>query len=548
MRTPFPRLRPRVRPTVANDDGFTLIEVLVSMFLLVVGVFGALAVLTQADQTQTVAQRTDVAALAAQQQIDALRSRDYRALAVKDPSTATLGSVGGHPNLGNLPTNASLSASTKGQLQDFYARDTTLSPRPGYTAPAVKIGRSSGDAAATTLVEELVDPADPLQGSRGPGGAVVEKAVPAYRVMDVALGGGQSQRVHTFTRVSWRDVSCPILDLDNPLGQVKELLANLGSLLRPSANGTGNSLYDLLLGSQGAIAKLLTGRDALVTNLLASLAPSQPTTVVGALLTALLGDNSVLASTFSALGAVLQQATSALFTPISDLAAPVGTLLSAIVSPLANRLDPLLNLVTSLSGKLTDLCDVSLADDGSGKGLLAPLQSLLPGLTKANDALAGLQRSLLEKNLLGNLIDATSNVLSGSQVSTTLPSCPILAIVDPCQTTAAVIQLVQTVTRGLTSVVTETIGPILETLTSTVTGLPQTLQAVAATIGDLPAKLAALATNADGSILNTNKNTKRITVAVWPEDQGRLVGSRPQYFTTVVANPKASLLSADEAG
>lgn len=532
-----------------HDAGFTLIEVLVSITLLVIGIFGTLTVITQADHAETTAHKADVASQAAQRVINDLRSRDYRALAVRD-STVPLGS---------LSVNAGLDADSKTKLQSFYARDTTLSFTRGLTGtatrtvPATKIGGGSSDAQDPALVEERVDPADQLQGTRNADGAVVARAAPSYQVLNIPDGTGHEQRVHVFTRVTWRDVSCPVLDLTNPLGQVSTLLNNLKGLLAPSANGTGNSLYDILLGSQGSITKLLSSKDSLVTNLLTSLAPGQSATptILGALLNVLVGDNGVLTQALTRLADVLQVVTNGLFSGVSALLAPVGQILSLVVQPLANVLDPLLNLVTGPLTKLTDLCDLNLVDDGTGHGLVAPLQQLLPALNDANTALAGLQQQLSTKNLAGNLIDAASNITSGVSASSSasgFPSCPVLFVADPCALVGGTLQLLQTLTRGLTSTITDTVAPIVTSLTSVVTGLPATLTNLVTTLRNLPTALARLVTDPSNSIVNTNKNTKRITVAVWPERNGALVGAAPQYFSTVVVNPKAALLSADQAG
>ena len=532
-------LRPHRRAASPRSDaGFTLIEVLVSMVVLAIGIGGALTVFAQADRTESVASRSDVASRAALQVMNELRTRDYKSLAVSDPTG--LGTVGGKPDLGTVPGNGTMSATAKAQLQTMFERDRTVALE-GTTFPALQIGRTG----ETTLAEPLVAPADKRQGDG--------KAVGSYRVVSVPDGTGTTVRVHVLTRVSWRDVQCPVLDLTNPLGQARKLLEDLGKLLKPSAGGNGYSLYDLLLGSKGALTSLLTSKDQLVQRLLSSISATAPaSTVLDELLASL--TNDALSPVLGFVGGALSQVTGAVFTPVAALLDPVGQLLSAVVAPLATALDPILTALTGPLSQLTDLCDLNLVDDGSGNGLIAPLQDLLPGLAKLSTTLAGLQDTLATKNLVGDLTDAASNVLAASSVSSGLPappSCPVLDLVDPCYTTWAAGNLVTTLVRGVTSIVQDTVAPLLDTVSATLTGLPSTINAVLTTAGNLPQLLGSVGNLLSGSssaILNGYKNTKRITVAAWPELNGRLLGTRPQYFSAIVANPKASLLSADQAG
>lgn len=534
----------RPSPVRRRDGGFTLIEVLVSITLLAIGIAGALTVFVHADQGENVAQKHDVAAQAARQVIDELRARDYASLAVTDPTA--WGTTGGRPTLGNAPVNASLSAATKTQLQTMFDRDRTVNPDGSGNVAGLQVGTGSGSTAETGLVEPAVNPQDPRQGSG--------KSTSSYQVVQVPNGTGGTVRVHVLSRVTWRDVQCKVLDLTNPLGQASSLLRRLGDLIRPSANGNGYSLHDLLLGSQGGLTKLLSGKDSLVQHLLTSISTSAPSqTVLSTLLAGV--TNGVLSPVLTLVGQAVQQVTGALFTPIAALLDPVGQLLGAVVKPLADALDPILNVLTGPLSNLTDLCDLNLVDDGSGNGLVAPLQSLLPGLTQLSTTFGTLQSTLANSNLVGQLVDASSNVLAASNVSSSLPnppSCPVLNLVDPCFTTWAAANLVTTLVRGVTGIVQDTVTPLLSTLTATLTSLPATIQGVVTTAGNLPTLLkdvATLLTSKQHSIvLNGYKNTKRITVAAWPEIGGRLVGTRPQYFSAVVANPKASLLSADQGG
>jgi len=538
MLTMLEVIRNRTRSVTRSDSGFTLIEVLVSILLLGVGIGGALTVFANADGTETVAHKSDTASQAARQVLDELRTRDYKSLAVRDPTG--LGSTSGHPTLGNAPQNAGLPPATKTELQSLFARDRTVAPEGTTRLAGIQVGRDG----ETNLAEPLVDPSDTRQGDG--------KAIDSYRVVTVPDGAGNSARVHVLTRVSWRDVSCPILDLTNPLGQAKELLTKLGNLLRPSANGNSYSLYDLLLGSKGALTSMLTGQDQLVQRLLASISSAPSNTVLSTLLASL--SQTTLSPVLALVGEAVKQVTGAVFSPVAALADPIGTLLASVVAPLAASLDPILNAITGPLSKLTDLCDLNLVDDGSGNGMIASLQTLLPGLSKLTTALTSLQGTLASKNLVGQLTDAASNLVAASNVSTGLPappSCPVLSLIDPCYTTWAAGNLVTTLVRGVTSIVQDTVGPILSTISTTLTSLPSTINAVVTTAGNLPQLLKAVSTTLSGAqssmTLNGYKNTKRVTVAAWPEINGRLVGT-PQHFEAIVTNPKAALLTADQAG
>lgn len=83
------RLRDRIAARLENEDGFTLIEVLVAAILLVVGLFSLLATLDQSRKLGDVSQHQSAASHFAEQELENWLARPYNEVALTgDPNAA----------------------------------------------------------------------------------------------------------------------------------------------------------------------------------------------------------------------------------------------------------------------------------------------------------------------------------------------------------------------------------------------------------------------------------------------------------------------------
>lgn len=544
----------RLRRRIEDQSGFTLIEILVAMLLLTVGIFGAMTLVTKSFDTTAVAQRQDVGAQTARRVLDDARGLAYRDLASQPTA---------------LPSSEASNAGVT--TQDGKAAGPSLDAQMGRVGtsggfPAVRIGDLSGASARSGATrpnpvgggvgpdgkpfdEFLVSPGA-LAASKYASGGNATRGIPRYQIVENPSGAGGVQRTHVFTTVSWRDESCPVLNLDNPLSQLRSTLENLGNLVKPGAPG---SLYDLLIGSTGAngvLSRTVTANDRLLANLTVikrAIDERGFSLGLNAVVVGLLGvlSNVALYPVMEVLGTVLT---------------PVGKLVSELLKPLADLVDALLAPLTQLLSRASDLCDLALFDDTDGNGLLPQLTTLLKPLGDVNKSLAKLQGDLLGGNAVGGALtrltqDLQAGIDASAGSAATAKVCletkdPIswLVVCTVGGLLTTVVQALGNVTNGLVAtlgnvgtLLNTTLRTLSSTATTLVTGAPGLLNALRP-----GSPLWKLITDYNGeNLLRTVRNTKRVIVSVWPEmANGKLLGTRPQTYTTVISNPQAKALTA----
>lgn len=199
-------------PRLSDQRGFTLIELMVTMLVLTVGVFGSVKVFESAFDGTSGAEKIDEGVVVATQALEQMRAVPYDQLAL-----------------------AHNQAMPKGSGEDDHLNGVDAGvPNPATRAAGGKYRVPGGPK------EELVatDPASSLKD---------------YDVVNV---GGETMRVYRF--VSWRDEECPIISL-------RDLATTIGDLRNLLATTTGT--LDGLLGPGGALTRSINDGSTLLGQL-----------------------------------------------------------------------------------------------------------------------------------------------------------------------------------------------------------------------------------------------------------------------------------------
>jgi type II secretory pathway pseudopilin PulG len=203
----------------SQEAGFTLVEVVVAAFVLVVGILATLAIFASAQSTSMTSQRNEIAAREAENQLEDMRGQCYAALTMATAHPAT-------------------SSDPEDPLRKVAAGRMTVQPgSPPLVEDVVseRADKASGDGCTDADHDGKVDAA----------------VAPASTV---TIGTGSSAvTADVYRFVSWRDEECPILNLSNLTGSITDLQAITNSLAGTTGSltsiaGPGGSLVSVVLG------------------------------------------------------------------------------------------------------------------------------------------------------------------------------------------------------------------------------------------------------------------------------------------------------------
>ncbi|MGH2840831.1 MAG: type IV pilus modification PilV family protein [Solirubrobacteraceae bacterium] len=201
-------------PGRRSEAGFTLVEVLIASFVLMVGVVATLTVLTSANQTTATSQRNQVAAREAEHQLEQMRGQCYGALTMTTAHPAT-------------------SASSEDPLQRVSAGKFTVKTGLAEDVTSERVGKAAGDGCTDADSDGKVDAA-------------------VTPVSTVTIGTGSTAvtgKVYRF--VSWRDEECPIVNLTHLESLVQDLKTLTNGIAGPTGTLTG------LIGPSGSLVNLI---------------------------------------------------------------------------------------------------------------------------------------------------------------------------------------------------------------------------------------------------------------------------------------------------
>lgn len=333
------------RPRPGREAGFTIIEVLVAGMVLVVGILAVLAVFASAQRTSNTAERNEVMARQAEQQLEEMRGHCYEALAMAEAPDAPPPAEPDHPWTRLTGALLSVAAPEEGE---------------------------EGEALEEELVTETAVKSDDDGCDDGDGDGEVDPVVEPSSTFTIGTGSA-AVRGTVFRFVSWRDEECPVVDLARLDQLASDLQALLTSIAGPQGTLTG------LVGPGGALAQAIED------------ATRVRDTASGGLL------NLLLRST-------LQQVLGAVNPLLTTALTPLNTALTPLLAPLQAALAPMQQLLDAL-GQRIDLCDLpKLIDLGSLETMeaaLAQLAPILEALQAPVDAVGGIVASLANLNVLG---------------------------------------------------------------------------------------------------------------------------------------------------
>lgn len=339
----------------SREDGFTLVEVMVAAFVLVVGILATLSIFASAQSTSMTSQRNEIATREAENQLEDMRGRCYAALTMTTD----------HPLAGSDPQDP---------LRKVAAGRMTVQPGLVEDVVSEREDKAADDGCTDADHDEKVDAA-------------------VAPVSTITIGSGSSAvtgKVYRF--VSWRDEECPIVNLTNLAGALTDLQTITSTLAGPT--GTLTSLagphgsLDTLSANIGAVSvlSLLTGQlnrlqTGTLTPLYATLTPMlAPLQALLAPLEQLLSvanqpidlcdlpktvDLSSIKTLTTTLGTVS--------TAIGGLQAPIGGLLAGgLTGTLSALTTPTDSLATAVSSLTTQL-DAIKGDAASGPARIRSL-------------------------------------------------------------------------------------------------------------------------------------------------------------------------------
>lgn len=332
-----------VRPRPGRESGFTIVEVLVAGMVLVVGILAVLAVFASAQRTSNTAERNEVMARQAEQQLEEMRGHCYEALVMADAP-------------GTPPS------------------DEPDHPWEALEGDVLTIVEAEGDDDA--LEEQLVTEAAVKEDDDGcddaDGDGEVDPVVEPSSTFTIGTGSA-AVRGTVFRFVSWRDEECPVVDLARLDQLASDLQALLTSIAGPQGTLTG------LVGPGGALAQAIAD------------ATRVRDTASGGLL------NLLLRTT-------LQQVLGTVNPLLTTALTPLNTQLTPLLAPLQAALAPMQQLLDAL-GQRIDLCDLPRLIDLSSletmQAALAQLAPILEALQAPVDAVGGIVASLANLNVLG---------------------------------------------------------------------------------------------------------------------------------------------------
>lgn len=263
-----------------SQAGFTLVEMLVAAFILMVGVLATLTVLTSASGSTATSQRNEVASREAEQQLEQMRGQCYGALSM-----------------------------------------TSNHPAPGASAddPLRRVSAGRYTVKAGLVEDVTTEHVDKVAGDNctdANGDGKVDAAVDPVSTITIGTGSAaMTGKVYRF--VSWRDEECPIVNLTHLEDVMQEL----------------KTLTNVLAGPTGTLTSLL-GPTGSLTNLVSDTAG---TVAVGSTANALqkLLTPTIVTLTSSILSPALSNTLNPLVTQLTPMLAP----LTALLSPLAQLLD-----------------------------------------------------------------------------------------------------------------------------------------------------------------------------------------------------------------
>lgn len=229
---PHPR-RPGARPDARSAAGFTLIEVLVAVIVIVVGILGTITVISNADTTGLDAELHQVATDQAEKAIERVRSLDYSQIG----HTSTPAVPSGEPGLsGNNYQSPDMSAAE--QLV-IAANSEPGDPKYSSTSCASEDTSGSPSSSATACF------------------AVGSSSFPQVQSFTVDQGDGRTITGQVHTIVTWRDEECGAL----PITELKTQLATLSTIL-------GNRISQLSSTSTGILSDSTYGLNVLLDSTL----------------------------------------------------------------------------------------------------------------------------------------------------------------------------------------------------------------------------------------------------------------------------------------
>ncbi len=341
-------MRRTVTARVRAQAGFTVVEVLIAAFVLLIGIVTALSVLTSSTNTTVTSQRNQIASREAEHQLEQMRGQCYGALSMQ---TA-------HPGP---------SASTSDPLRRVSAGHFTVKTGLVEDVASEQVDKLSGDGCTDAN-----------------GDGKVDAAVTPVSTITIGSGSGAvTGKVYRF--VSWRDEECPILNLTHLEGLIQDLKTLTNGLA-----GTTGTLTSLI-GPGGSLVNLINQTNAV--NGTAQSANALQKLLNPAIVT--LGNilNPLLANTLNPLLTTLTP----LVAPLTSLLAPLQSLLDAVTQRLdLCDLPKLLDLSSfeTLKTALTVIAPTIAA-------LQAPIQSL-----------TGIISPLASLNLVQLLVGAVNAVLT----------------------------------------------------------------------------------------------------------------------------------------
>lgn len=347
-----------VNPTPSQEAGFTLVEVLVAAFVLVVGILATLSIFASAQSTSMTSQRNEIAAREAENQLEDMRGQCYAALTM---TTA-------HPLASSDPDDP---------LRKVAAGLMTVQPGLVEDIVSERVDKTSDDGCTDADHDGKVD-------------AAVEP------VSTITIGSGASAvtgKVYRF--VSWRDEECPIVNLTNLAGSISDLQTITNTLAGPTGTLTS------LAGPSGSLATLTANIGLFDAGSLLSFLTAPLNTLLNGTLTPLYATLTPMLAPLEALLAPLQQLlsvanqsidlcdlpktvdlssiktlTTALGTvspAIDGLQAPVGGLLTSGLSGTVSSLSTLTGSLTTAISSLTTQLNAIKDDAASGPAKIKSL-------------------------------------------------------------------------------------------------------------------------------------------------------------------------------
>jgi prepilin-type N-terminal cleavage/methylation domain-containing protein len=179
-----------IRPVHTSQDGFTLIELMVGMVILIIGVFGLVSAVDGARKLTDVSEHEDVAAQVADRELDQALTLPYNSVALRATPTA-------------VPADAAADATR----WNFYLPSANLLPQPagGHDCSTFWTAASKADANANNETTCIVScpTADATVGCPSVGSLdpVIDVSVPT--------AAGSRVRMKVYRYVTWvNDTAC----------------------------------------------------------------------------------------------------------------------------------------------------------------------------------------------------------------------------------------------------------------------------------------------------------------------------------------------------